>query len=290
MSNDSPSSTFIGGGQFGRVYATQDRPILAFKVVRRAERTADLVAEHAAISTVYAYTVASTALFTIPRPLGLYVPTAGKCCVSPPFEELCPTHATYVMDRIPSLPSILSDALLGRFAPKNSQPITMCRLYFGKESAAIGKDSARCRFFNSRNCPIDFATYDWLRTAVAPFAALPDPQHVAAGMGHMMARVHNAGYDCRDMEFTLAGGYSTSQDTGLTTWGLHAFDFDQMNRLPDSLDEQVELMCQSFVINDPYFPRPRPGDAMYESFKRGYAGESNESTRTTAFFEALERI
>ena len=57
--------------------------------------------------------------------------------------------------------------------------------------------------------------------------------------------------------------------------------------------EQVNQLVQSFFINDPYYPRPRPQDPLYHKFCLGYTDAcpkgSEEAVEIAAtFFRAIE--
>ncbi|KAI9727345.1 MAG: hypothetical protein M1828_006965 [Chrysothrix sp. TS-e1954] len=302
MPTVSHKSTVVGVGQFGLVFTTPRHQSVAFKVLRRAEQAPALAAEYTAASTIHASTFASAPKFTIPKPIGIFHPAGeerppdlpkesssgditqhSSSCASDVFEELAPTRAAYAMDRIPLLPTSLSDALLSLCDPlKQRTPLTMCRLLFGQDPSRSAVP------WHSWNFPININIYKWLRFKV-PSAALPEPTVIAAGMGQIMAKVHNAGYDCRGVEFTLAGSPQKSTRTDHSEplqmgtkceWGLYAFDFDQMSRLPNTLNEQINLMGTAFFSDDPFFPQPRSGDDLYESFKSAYIAESGLSERT----------
>ena len=62
---------------------------------------------------------------------------------------------------------------------------------------------------------------------------------------------------------------------------MRAFDRDA--------DDVAELV-DAFFVNDPYYPRPVPGNALYESFKRGYASACPSEHREGAalFLQAIE--
>ena len=51
-------------------------------------------------------------------------------------------------------------------------------------------------------------------------------------------------------------------------------------------------MHTSFFLNDPYFPRPRPGEELYKALKGGYCkamgGDEKEKDVATAFFASIE--
>ncbi len=52
----------------------------------------------------------------------------------------------------------------------------------------------------------------------------------------------------------------------------------------------VQPLVDSFFVNDPYYPRPRPSDALYAAFKSGYRSAFYASVVPLAdrFLEAIE--
>ena len=259
----------LGGGGFGSVYHTENHPDVAIKVVKFAQLEGTLSREYEIINATYQYMSSQRAdqLFKIPRPLDLFDPTTGQCRQSTfagapeapnYFDELAAATRCYSMDRIPAIAGALSQLLYTKLQPtsQSSTPIQMCRLYFGKESR-------KSRFFNTRNCPVDRTTYEWLHDAAKEHGiTMPTAGEVAYGMGQMFATVALSGYDVNDMEFVLAG--NTSENCG-----FYAFDFDKMHSLSaePTLKDKVESLKASYWRNDPYFPRK--GDVLFEEFGNG---------------------
>ena len=64
-------------------------------------------------------------------------------------------------------------------------------------------------------------------------------------------------------------------------WQLRVFD-----RVEGDLSELVD----AFFVNDPYYPRPVPGDPLYDSFQRGYlsACPAEHRERAALFLQAIE--
>ena len=62
---------------------------------------------------------------------------------------------------------------------------------------------------------------------------------------------------------------------------MRAFDRD--------MGDVLELV-DAFFVNDPYYPRPVPGEALYEGFKRGYVNACPQTLRERAilFLQAIE--
>ncbi|KAI1795427.1 hypothetical protein LXA43DRAFT_1058561 [Ganoderma leucocontextum] len=91
-------------------------------------------------------------------------------------------------------------------------------------------------------------------------------------MGKMLAQIHwgGTGYDARDVEFVVADAAAMS-----------AYD-----RVAGDVSELVD----AFFANDPYYPRPVSGDALYDTFKRGYIGAcpSESRERAALFLQAKQ--
>lgn len=187
------------------------------------------------------------------------------------------------MERINNLPRELSQALLGEYYPQHQdKEVVLCRLYLGKESSIN-----RSRFFNSRNFPIDLEAYNWLVRNTD--SRLSDASVVAEELWRMLATSYVAGYDGRDIEFVLAGSSGREHDRREAqatpkayrmeggngddddnSWAFHTFDFNQVRALTGDVEADVALLAEAFFLNDPYFPRSRPGVKLYEASKRGW--------------------
>ncbi|KAF7347488.1 hypothetical protein MVEN_01505000 [Mycena venus] len=141
------------------------------------------------------------------------------------------------------------------------------------------------------NFPLDQLRYEGLRAAIAavnhaddePESDLPTAAEVAHAMGTMLAHLHFVGrVDARDVEWVLGGdGY-----------GDHLFrviDFNQTRIFDPALG--VEVLIDAFFINDPYYPRPRPNDALYQEFKAGFlmACPNEAAGLDQAFINGIER-
>lgn len=286
-------ATAIGAGGFAAIYHIEDNAAIAIKVVKVHELTPFLDLEFEMMQSVYVnYRLENKLdqtplLFHIPKPL-----YSSACDHSMAarwlFQELAATNASYAMERISSLPINLSQTLLqqvlGPRAPADKD-IVLCRLYFGKDEIRTSK------FFNSRNFPISASTYTTLASTQVD---LPSQETVVFEMGRILAMIHSVGYDARDIEFVLAGKTNPENniDAGhfppSSTWGFHTFDFNQMRPLSNNgmISDDVQSMCDSFWLNDPYFPRP--GSDLYEQFRNGYCTVRNNPKLVHAFFTSLE--
>lgn len=62
---------------------------------------------------------------------------------------------------------------------------------------------------------------------------------------------------------------------------MRAFDKDR---------DDVALLVDAFFSNDPYCPRPTPGDPLYDKFKRSYAASCpvKHLARAECFLGAIE--
>ncbi|PIL32973.1 hypothetical protein GSI_05091 [Ganoderma sinense ZZ0214-1] len=298
--------TRIGAGSFAAVFASPGRTI-AIKVAHAPDHTAQVEWEFTSLQAVLAATQNDNdALFIVPRPLAFYDPQSQRLVFPPPprpsspigheatasrrrhtprqppftpdFFSNLPPRPCYVMDRASPLPPHIANRIRMHFYPESAvgsvPPPLICRLYLGKEL----RPSA---FVNPVNFPLDAARYDLLRDWDED---VPSKDEVAEGMGEMLALIHwQAGYDARDVEFVMSGA---PKSTGLR---FYVIDFNQM-RAFDRDEGDVSELVDAFFVNDPYYPRPIPGDALYDSFKRGYVRACPEDRRTRAdlFLQAIE--
>ncbi|KAI1784384.1 hypothetical protein LXA43DRAFT_1123527 [Ganoderma leucocontextum] len=298
-SQEPTTPTRIGAGSFATVFASRGRPI-AIKVAHAPDHAAQVEWEFSSLQALHAATQnVPDALFVVPRPLAYYDPQTQKLLFpptntgatgrrrsphprpfNPEFFAGLPPRPCYVMGRAAPLPPNVARRVRTHFYPTravSSLPLPlplMCRLYFGKEL----RPSA---FVNPVNFPLDAARYDLLQGGDDD---IPPKNEVAAGMGEMLALIHwHAGYDARDVEFVMAG----APDSAAVR--LYVIDFNQMRAFHRD-EGDVSEPVDAFFANDPYYPRPVPGDALYDSFKRGYIGACPSETRERAalFLQAIQ--
>jgi len=181
------------------------------------------------------------------------------------------------MDRVHAIPYGASKVIVNAYFPESLQNATMslCRLYFGKSYDSYSKP----KFVSTSNFPLDEHRYNRLLEIFPDFM---EPIHeVAGGMGEMPAKLHHkAGADGRDIEFVLRGGDAT--------FSYFVIDYNQVRAWIKGPD--VSMLVSAFFDNDPYYPRPIPGNQLYASFKSGYleACEPKGRAFAVAFLEAIE--
>ncbi|EKM55040.1 uncharacterized protein PHACADRAFT_208569 [Phanerochaete carnosa HHB-10118-sp] len=261
----------VGAGSFATVCAHRGGP-LVFKIVHFEEQAQELKAEYTAHNALFtSYPQKFT--FAVPRPLGFYGITnqdylelstnihfhlSGQY-----FESVGVPRSAYAMDRVHTLPADIGNVIrvqfYSRITEARSAPYSsLCRLYLSK----VLKPSMFLRF-ESRLMPLN---------------------DVARGMGEVLGHIHwRLGYDARDIEFVMGGdGYH-----GVT---FQVIDFNQMRRLEGTGVEVVEMLVSSFFANDPYYPRPRPSDTLYQAFRTGYIAQCalGQTSVPKEFLEAIE--
>lgn len=324
-----PTAVPIGAGGFGACFQVPSNSGIAFKVVKNSEHARDIQQEFHFMTLIKHHRSRQPQLFLIPYPLAFqdarhinqdesqltprktviparndpYLQQLQVRELDSSFAELAANHAVYAMERINNLPGNLSQVLLRQYCPQQQdKEVVLCRLYLGKESPIN-----RSRFFNSRNFPIDLAAYQWL--ARSSDCGLPIASVVAEQMGRMLGTIHAAGYDGRDIEFVLAGSSGREHDRQETqaavkacemdggnddhaSWAFHTFDFNQTRALTGDVEADAALLAEAFFLNDPYFPRPRPGEELYEAFKYGWyqmLSARHDIEVAHAFFRAIEK-
>ncbi|KAI0718576.1 hypothetical protein C8T65DRAFT_706758 [Cerioporus squamosus] len=234
----------IGRGSFAQVWSFAGTDV-AFKEAQRGEEGDDIAREFTMCGEVYAHCQGET-FFLVPRAVALSIPSGlGEDAV---FKLSALREKTLV-----TIPT--------HHAASSSSGPNLCRLYFGKKYG-----SSRSRFANTHNFPLDCARYEALTAAYPDFQV--SPEAIARGIGETLGHIHLcAGYDGRDIEFVLGG----DGGGGFSFWVI---DFNQMRVWQWASDihslADVQPLVDSFFIYDPYYPRPRPSDALYAAFKAGY--------------------
>ncbi|RPD62716.1 hypothetical protein L226DRAFT_324399 [Lentinus tigrinus ALCF2SS1-7] len=292
----------LGAGSFATVYAISGGPV-AYKRVHNIDEASTLQDEYEMLDKIYWCCNTDYSFFGIPRALAynnpLVEPDDGgfittDTAASSPFCKLKPRRRsdrptvtrklmsvfdapTYAMDRVHALPWDVRVFLKDKFFPPAVQVgPALCRLYFGK---TLSNDTPK--FVNSSNFPLDVHRYGVLRTYMPE---LPPAEEVAEGMGEMLGWMHNrAGADARDVEFVLGGD-------GAGGYTFFVIDFNQVRKWSKCVEDVVDLV-QPFFVNDPYYPRPRPNDPLYQAFRSGYLEQYGTHTRSIgiAFLDAIER-
>ncbi|KAI0653716.1 hypothetical protein C8Q70DRAFT_927108 [Cubamyces menziesii] len=240
----------IGAGSFATIYALPGRAIVS-KVVHLQDHLAQIKHEYETLHNIHGTLCNTDSIFAIPRALAFFDPSAQELLYHPPSPHRGPLRQA----RSPFNTAFFAD-LPPRACYASELPTPLLgRLYFGKEL----RPSA---FVNTSNFPIDVARYRLLQDQSAD--ELSPIEEVAEGMGEMLSRIHwNAGYDARDVEFVLAGDiYSAAAR-------LYIIDFNQMQSFNKSHNDVTPLV-EAFFSNDPYYPRPIPGDQLYQRFKQAY--------------------
>jgi hypothetical protein len=180
----------------------------------------------------------------------------------------------------------------------------VCRLYFGKviKPPQEGDGSGRPnRFFNSANFPLDVARYRKIQNvAKLGECHYHSVEDITSGMGQTLGLVHwRAGFDARDVEFIMGGASFSGVE-------LFMIDFNQVcfcSRLGrimvlmnfkmrpwNRTKEEIPQLVEAFFVNDPYYPRPRVADPLYQAFKSGYmsAYPTESAELGEAFLRAIE--
>ncbi|KAL7278751.1 hypothetical protein ACG7TL_007756 [Trametes sanguinea] len=284
----------IGAGSFATIYAVPGRSIV-LKVAHSQDHAAQVKAEYENLHSIYTR-CNSDSLFAIPRALAFYDPQVQELLFYPPspgrgrsrqprkpfspsFFSKVPPRPCYVMDRVaplqPDVAEFIHSSMYPSAASDAPDPL-ICRLYFGEQlrpSASV----------NPNNFPIDVARYQLLAQQLPN--DIPSIEDVAAGMGEMLSRIHwNAGYDARDVEFVMAG----APDSAITRF--YILGFNQVHSFT-KVNEDVTSLVDVFFSSDPYYPRPIPGDSLYEAFKRAYVRSCNPDHIPDAklFLQAIEQ-
>jgi len=310
MSIEEPETPVrIGTGSFAVVYVISGG-LIAFKEVSHTDNSEELHREYNTLCDVYLR--CNTDFFAIPRAFAFSNPLTGDFSTTAPNPPsvtwprrttrplvtpdlgACFQQPTYAMDRVHALPITVRRHLAKHYFPPNvSRGPALCRLYLGRNYTG----AAPSRFFNTNNFPLDETRYTQLATL---FEFLPPAADVARAMGDMLFRLHHlASVDARDIEFVLGGDGGAGftffiidfNQAGLVVNSFCAFQFTTSQVRPwDRRPESIDQLVSAFFANDPYYPRPRASDPLYNDFKAGYLGSCGRENQAlvVAFFDAIE--
>ncbi|KAI9817315.1 MAG: hypothetical protein M1826_001630 [Phylliscum demangeonii] len=310
----------LGSGSFAQVFEYKSF-VFKLTLVGGAEKDLELLKEYEQFRIIYKSIPReppSEIRFSVPDVYAFYNPATdelrrrsagagrgeGRDLVTfkENFAAIVKSHpgkASYCMDRLKSLPDGIAEEIRRTLYPPNQQDKpapTMCRLYLGRPSPTWTTG----RFINHRDYPLWRDRYEELERLEAVAPAMT----IANAMGVMLFRLHwIAKNDARDVEFVMAGHPKFGRVA------LYILDFNQTSTIPfgpsnvhdadDAENDDVDVdnqparkkMVNSFFDNDPYFPRPRPADPLYQSFRRGYLFNADHSTTLPAerFLAAIEQ-
>ncbi|KAF7376531.1 hypothetical protein MSAN_00069100 [Mycena sanguinolenta] len=280
-----PQLLVVGRGSFGEVQLLSQTS-LAFKSVLNPSEDTILEKEwNTMLGICSSCNVDSTSFFSIPRPLGLFLPAASDPRVQlappgPPLEVrgrikrrpqipeiLFRDHefkvATYAMTFIANVPASIGKFVANNFYPdsvlgKGLPSPNLIRLYFGRD----GPERSQSRFVNTQNFPTNVTQYTSLHRAMEE-DGVADPHDVVRGMGEMLGKLHwKYGCDARDVEFVLGEGANGEVEYWL-------LDFNQ-TRPFDTEAGDIDELTQAHFSNDPYFPFARASNPLFSEFRRGY--------------------
>ncbi|TFK61448.1 hypothetical protein BDN72DRAFT_849677 [Pluteus cervinus] len=288
----------IGAGSFGAIYVPSGRQG-AIKVAHKVEDSEIVKQEFNALEELFALCERDS-LFQFPRPIAYHNPMIPESVVSHLFfsgiqhgrrqsgfdpadylSGLDVQSAVYIMDRLPILPNKPAHRIRQLFFPEKSDAHPkLLRLYFGKVFPPPSEKASK--FFNSANFPLDVARYNTFKEGIDA----PSAEEIASGMGALLSLIHwRAGYDARDIEFVLSGD-------GWSGLAFYAIDFNQMRKW-GMTGETVQVLVDAHYLNDPYYPRARASDPLYQVFKHAYLSACSlvDAAREAAdtFFDLIER-
>lgn len=261
------SSVFykIGAGSFADVFVWQGRDNMAIKRVADPARNAEVRKEFDDLTALY--TALSDYHIGIPSPLRYHSSFSEfkqRIRFVGDVEAPKDSASLYIMERIWPLPNAMQATIREELFPaaaRGGMGMFIARIYLGRPRDRTLSLRHNARFFNRCNFPLDTDDLDALRRH---FGALETPEGIAVHMGRLLAGIHGTGRDGRDIEFVLG----CSRADPFEQHGLFCIDFNQLQ--PHNGDPQV--LVDSFVANDPYYPRP--GMRAWESFQRGYLSEA----------------
>ncbi|KIK25866.1 hypothetical protein PISMIDRAFT_96188 [Pisolithus microcarpus 441] len=236
----------IGRGSFASISVLTGRPI-AFKhvIIPAKEKIQELLREFETLCFIYE-TCNKDSFFAIPRPFAFYDPA---------------NRASFRAVNRPLGPHLRR----GTHMDKARDP-SLCRIYFGKVISEVGRGGRPNLFLNSANFPLDVARY---RKILENDRAgeYPSVEEIVYGMGEMLGRLHwLAGNDGRDIEFVLGGIAFIVLHMLACVSLIPSVQVRSWEKTP----KDVPMLVEAFFINDPYYPRPIPGNPLYAEFKRGY--------------------
>ncbi|KAL8725094.1 MAG: hypothetical protein Q9166_007568 [cf. Caloplaca sp. 2 TL-2023] len=219
-------------------------------------------------------------------------------------------ECAFYMDRIPSLPQHIREALIGlyfaegtRDAAKMDDENEVClpRIYLGKKELP-----GTAQYYNSlRNFPL---LLDMIEELILDKDMLVDEMAIGLAVIHWQAQI-----DARGAKFVLGGAQTTSFERRrayiparaeephdievpeFTMRSIHIWvlDFGESNPI-ELLPREVCKLVTAFLLNDPYYPRPDVDKDLWTRFSRTYIkasrlllqrkGVSNQATELPKSF------
>ncbi len=240
------------------------------------------------------------------------------------LDERYHDRAIYSMELLTPIPRHVGHEIRARCYPEgnhNQPPPSICRVYLGRDRSI----PPSC-YFTEQNYPLDRGRYQILEDA----GLFPRASSVAMAMGNMLGKIHWKGRnDARGIAFVMAGRMLSIGGISFWTIDFNetgAFADENPNPICANPTSSVELadhnvsvatpigpsdisshdaitadndvarlwikkaLAKPFLYNDPYYPRPRPGEVLYEEFRKGYlAGAMEKTTNSLVHDKVLAR-
>jgi hypothetical protein len=174
------------------------------------------------------------------------------------------------MSRVYPLPSTMRKKIIELFCPQNlrnhpsvtAPKAHLARILLGRPVADSGRTAPQ-RFFDTYNFPLTRDRAELLGI---------DTVQTAREMGRLLAQMHmTAKNDARDIKIVL-GANVTNGSMRHREARVWVIDFNQVSSF-DRTEAQIPSLVQAFFANEAYFPRPHPGDRLYQEFVGAYTAE-----------------
>jgi hypothetical protein len=223
---------------------------------------------------------ASGNIILSPTPIDLYDHDDVEFWDDPTFvfpEVDASKTLVFSMTRVYPLPSALKAKLIDLFCPphlkeKNPGLVRrghhLARLLLGRPEPNANR-AAYQKFFDTYNFPLTRGRAEQLGINTVL---------LSGEMGRMLAQLHmTARNDARDIEVVLGANIVNPALNPRARREPRAWviDFNQVKEF-NFTENQIPLLVDAFLANDPYFPRARSADSLYNTFSKAYQEECNK--------------
>ena len=319
--------TLLGGGSFAHVYAHE---YFAWKVVRQeGEDNAILCDEFRQLKSLdkrCAGDVSSLTpyRFSLPRVHAYFNPLTEDLRLRSwalpihdidsyaefrsnfeVFRNMHAKRAVFCMDLVHKVSANVANRMHNILCPQklstSSATPTICRLHLGTVGNSR-RASSSASPISSTPTPHPSLHEDYIldRPALRKLsdaAILPPLTVIAENMGFLLSSLHWVGQvDGRGIKYLLAGSSSA-----FGALAFYALDFDRSvpfvpqqpstASLPDRVRGIFEKLGRAFLDDNPYCPKARLDDPIYQAFREGYLSREHEyEVEARLFLKIVEAV
>ena len=214
------------------------------------------------------------------------------------FRKVHAKRAVFCMDLVHKVSTNVAKRIQSVLCPQklsySSATPAICRLHLGTTGNSRRASSSASPISSA---PLQHPSFheDYILDRLAlrklsHAAVLPPLTVIAENMGFLLSSLHWVGrVDGRGIKFVLAGSSSAFGAISFYALDFHRsapFTLLQSSTaaMPDRIRGMFEKLGRAFLEDNPYCPKARPDDPIYQAFREGYLNREHESEEEARLF------